>query len=116
MNNGEIGKTGETMAVAFLQEKGYKVLEQNWRYKKIEIDIIATKNNVLHIIEVKTRRTIKFGHPEESITERKMTQLKKGAEIYQFQYPEWKEISFDILAITLRKGNIDFWLNEDVYF
>ena len=57
----ELGKLGEEMAVEFLKKDGYKIVETNWTFQKAEIDIIAQKENVLAIIEVKTRSSLDFG-------------------------------------------------------
>ncbi|MEY3819267.1 MAG: hypothetical protein RLZZ425_735, partial [Bacteroidota bacterium] len=64
MSNKEIGIFGENMAISHLSELGYEIMHRNWRYKHLEIDIIANKDNLLHIIEVKTRTSIEFGYPE----------------------------------------------------
>ena len=51
----ELGKLGEELAVDFLIEKGYEILETNWRFQKAEVDIIAQKENILAVVEVKTK-------------------------------------------------------------
>jgi putative endonuclease len=111
----ETGSTGEKLAVTWLQQKTYVIKEINWRYKHLEVDIIATKGDTLHFIEVKTRTTTEFGNPEESITKLKMKNLKDAAEQYQFLHPGWKWIQFDVLAILFKSGKIDYWFNQDVY-
>ncbi len=113
----ETGNLGEEMACGFIIEKGYQILERNWRYKHWEVDIIACKKGKLHFIEVKTRNSLRFGRPEESITREKMTHLKNAAEQFQYLHPEWKYIQFDVIAITLVKGIAkETFLIEDVYF
>lgn len=111
------GKQGEDIAASFLLEKGYFILERNWRFKHWEVDIIAAKNNKLHFIEVKTRNSLRYGKPEESITREKMTHLKNAAEEYQYRHPEWNYLQFDVIAITL-VNNIarEIYLIEDLYF
>ena len=116
MNNLLTGRNGEDLAVAYLQQHDFTILERNWRYARVEIDIIASKNNVLHFIEVKTRTSTRFGLPEESVSVKKMEQLKKGAEEYQYRNSQWKDIQFDVLAINISKSDTQYWLNEDVYF
>ena len=116
MNNLSTGKNGEDLAVKYLMGKGFNIHERNWRWRHVEIDIIASKNNVLHIVEVKTRTGYTFGYPEESVTKDKMKQLKKGAEEYQYLHSQWKHICFDVLAITIKKDKTEYWMNEDVYF
>ncbi len=80
--NNARGVRGEDLAVDFLQKKGYRVLERNFRYGKGEIDIIAMNGDVLVFVEVKTRATARFGAPEEAITLRKQRQIRTTAEGY----------------------------------
>ncbi|MDR0793149.1 MAG: YraN family protein [Chitinophagaceae bacterium] len=117
MHNQNIGKGGENLAVAFLIEKGFEIITINWRYKRCEVDVIAAKNNHLHFIEVKTRTSHKYGNPEESVTKKKMNNLKIAAEEFQHLHPEWKYLQFDVLAITIEKNKQpEYFFNEDVYF
>ena len=110
------GKQGERLAAKYLQQNGYVILNVNWRYSHYEIDIIATKGDVLHFIEVKTRHTNTFGHPEESVTKKKFKSLMNGAEEFLFQYPQWKKVQYDVLSITsLKDQPVEFFLIEDVY-
>ena len=111
------GKLGEAIAASFLQEKGYTILERNWRFSHWEVDIIACLGNRLHFVEVKTRHTLQFGRPEESISREKMQHLRNVAEEYQYRHPRWKYLQFDVLAITLLNGTADeIFLIDDVYF
>ena len=115
--NQETGNLGEELAANQLIEKGFTILERNWTHRHWEVDIIAYRNNLLHFIEVKTRKSIRYGFPEESITREKMNSLKNAAEAYQEAHPEWKYIQFDVVAITLNDSIVkDFLLIEDVYF
>ncbi len=111
----ETGSTGEKLAAEWLRKKEFIIKEINWRYKHLEVDIIAVKGDTLHFIEVKTRTTTEFGNPEESITKLKMKNLRDAAEQYQILNPGWKWIQFDVLAILFKSGNVDYWFNEDVY-
>jgi putative endonuclease len=111
------GNKGEAIALNYLIENGYKILATNWRFKYSEVDIIASKNNYLHFVEVKTRRSSRYGNPEESITAKKMQKLKEAAAEYQFQYPEWKYIQFDVIAIVLEQEiPKEITMFNDVYF
>jgi putative endonuclease len=116
-NTLQVGKIGEDIAVDDLCKKEYSILARNWRHKHYEIDIIACKNNRLHIIEVKTRNSLDFGYPEESIGKAKMQFLKNAASSYQYQHPQWKYLQFDVIAIRLEKNTIqEVFFIEDVYF
>ncbi|MBC7651104.1 MAG: YraN family protein [Deinococcales bacterium] len=111
------GNKGEIIATNYLQDKGYAIIENNWRYKHLEVDIIASNNNRLHFVEVKTRTNTKFGLPEDSISQLKMNHLKKAAEEYLYQHAEWLKIQFDVIAITLKKDTVvEIFVIEDVFF
>jgi len=116
-HNQTTGNAGEEIAARWLVKSGYRLVERNWRFRHWEVDIIAAKGQFLHFIEVKTRRSLRFGRPEESITRDKMTNLKNVAEEYQYQHPDWKYIQFDVLAITLVNEDVkEIFMIEDVYF
>jgi putative endonuclease len=110
------GFMGEQMAAKYLLEKGFSILHQNWRHGNWEVDFIASLNNTLHFIEVKTRRTKKFGYPEEDVTKKKMANLINASEEFLFLHPEWKKIQFDILSISIPKDKpTEYFFIEDVY-
>ncbi|MBX2923704.1 MAG: YraN family protein [Chitinophagaceae bacterium] len=109
------GEKGEALAVAYLQQHSFTILHTNWRHSYYEIDIIAEKENMLHFIEVKTRRSLQFGYPEESVTDAKIEKLMKAGEAFLYQYPEWKRIQYDILSIMLLYGQpAAYFFIEDV--
>jgi putative endonuclease len=115
--NQATGKKGEQIAAIFLIDNGYEIQEKNWRHHHLEVDIIASKNGRLHIVEVKTRNSTRYGHPEESITKNKMKFLKNAAEAYQYQHKQWLYLQFDVIAITLISDiETEIFLIEDVYF
>lgn len=110
------GNTGEALAAKYLAEKSYNILHQNWRHSHWEVDIIAEKDGILHFVEVKTKRTKKFGHPEENVDRKKIQNLINASEEYLYQYPQWKRIQFDILSICILKNEpVEYFLIEDVY-
>jgi putative endonuclease len=112
----ELGAIGEEMAIKWLIEKGYQILHRNWRYGQYEIDILALKNNFLHIIEVKTRHASPFGHPEDSVGKQKFKNLQRATDQFLFLNPGHKWIQYNILAITLHKNkDPEFFLIEDVF-
>lgn len=105
------------MAVEYLLTKDFIILHQNWRYSHWEVDFIASLNDRLHFIEVKTRRTKKFGYPEEDVTKKKMENLINASEQFIYLYPEWTQIQFDILSIFIPANRSpEFFFIEDVYF
>ena len=115
-SHNDTGKTGEDLAAVWFEEKAYTILHRNWRHKKFEVDIISTKNNVLHFIEVKAVTTLKFGNPEDKVSEKKIRNLINASEEYLFQNPQWQRIQFDVLSITMIKNSaVEYFLIEDVY-
>jgi putative endonuclease len=98
----EVGKKGETLAAAFLAEHQYRILAVNWQWGRLEIDIVAQKNDTLVFVEVKTRSSSAFGWPEEAVHHQKRELLLRAAEAYMEQYnTEPANIRFDIISITL---------------
>lgn len=116
-SNKDKGKQGEDLAAQYLLDKGYALLERNWRYRHAEVDLIASKANRLHFVEVKTRHSVRYGMPEESFNRDKMRSLKLAAEAYQLAHPEWKYLQFDIVSIIMLNDAVqEIRLFEDVYF
>jgi putative endonuclease len=112
----ELGKQGEQLAVNWLVDKGYSILHRNWRFGKYELDIIAIKDGLLHIVEVKVRSSTQFGFPEENVSKKKFNSIKLGAEEFLFQHPEYHNIQFDILSINIVNGTEnEFFFIEDVF-
>jgi putative endonuclease len=111
----ETGKQGEEMAAEWLQSQGFKLLHRNWKHSYFELDVVAVKNNILHFIEVKTRTTDTFGHPEEGVTAKKLERLMNAGEAFLELYPGWKRIQYDILSIRLfRQKAPEYFFIEDV--
>jgi putative endonuclease len=111
----QLGKQGEAMAAIYLMQNGYVILEKNWRQGNKEVDLIAIRNEILHFIEVKTRTSTLFGHPEDNVDARKVSHLIDAAEIYLEINPQWHRIQFDILAILIQENKPSYFLIEDVY-
>jgi len=110
------GADGELLAEAWLKEKGYEILHRNWRHSHYEIDIIAQKGKMLHIIEVKTRSGTRFGYPEDSVGKKKFKNLQRAADEFLFLNPGHRWIQFDILSITIHKNKEpEYFLVEDVF-
>ena len=115
-HHNDTGQTGENLAAIWFEEKSYTILHKNWRHKNLEVDIIATKNNMLHFIEVKAVTTLKFGNPEDKVSEKKIRNLINASEEYLFQNQQWRRIQFDVLSITMIKNTAtEYFLIEDVY-
>ena len=115
-NHLALGKQGEALAASHLIQKGYILLERNWRFKRLEIDIIATKDRQLYFIEVKTRGSLNYGFPEENILKKKMKRVRIAATHYHYLHPLYKRIQFDVIAVCLLNETCqDLRHFEDVY-
>lgn len=97
-----IGKFGEDIASKYLEEKGYKIKERNYRTFLGEIDIISEYKGNIIFVEVKTRRSDKFGYPEEAINFNKQQKIIKNALCYLAKYNLWeKNYCFDVILVSI---------------
>lgn len=112
----EKGKIGEEVAIEFLKSRGYDILEQNYYYNHGEIDIIATENETLVFVEVKSRRSEKFGEPQESVTPKKQELLRRTAEGYVAERNITdRECRFDVVAVMFRDGAAECTLFKNCF-
>ena len=104
-NSQNTGKDGEETAKRFLLEKGYEILETNWRFKKYEVDIISKTGQTIVFVEVKTRKSDIFGEPEIFVNRQKQNFLVAAAHQYITQNNIDVESRFDIIAILQLNNN-----------
>lgn len=101
----ELGKDGEDFALKYLLKKKYRILTQRYRFMRGELDIIAEKNNEIIFIEVKTRRNLKFGSPEEAVTATKQKQIRRIAQGYLTQHNILDTACrFDVISVLIYKN------------
>lgn len=101
-NNLTLGFLGEKKAIEFLESKGYQIIDNNFRIRNGEIDIVAIDEGTLVFVEVKTRRNTYFGTPEESITGSKIRFLIRASHYYKLTHPRLPEsMRIDAVAILL---------------
>ncbi|MFH1830776.1 MAG: YraN family protein [Pseudomonadota bacterium] len=116
--NKELGDVGEHIACLYLEGLGFRILDQNVRYKMGEIDIVAQKGNDLHFIEVKTRSNSSFAMPLDSITKAKKTRMKRAAQIYICSRKDFKDNNLppcfiDVISIDCSFGKPEIELIVD---
>lgn len=100
-----LGSAGENFAAEYLIQKGYLILERNYRTPYGEIDIIAQYNDTLVFVEVKTRSNTAFGNPEDSINARKIDHLTSSIAFYLQERPlECHDLRIDVLALQKQRG------------
>ena len=102
----ELGNLGEERAQAYLREKGYVIRHTNWHNStpsgavgKLELDIVAEKEGLLIMVEVKTRSTETFEHPSDAITKRKIRNIINATHEYIFQFDWQGETRFDVMSV-----------------
>jgi putative endonuclease len=96
----ELGKAGEKIAVDYLLSKGYKIRHTNWNSGRYELDIVAEKDNMLIVVEVKTRSNNLFGNPDEFVGKAKVKRTIDAAHHYILQHDLQLETRFDIVSIV----------------
>ena len=112
----ELGKLGEKKAVDFLLRNGYEILDTNWRHLKGEIDIVAKKEDVLAIIEVKTRTSIDIVAPEDAVNEKKKKLLIATANQYVIEKDIDEDVRFDIISIHKNKNKFEIKHIDDAFY
>ena len=112
----ELGKLGEELAVAFLEKNGYKILQTNFSFQKAEIDSIAQKENILAVVEVKTRSSLDFGLPQEFVKPKKIQLLVKAVNQFIETNNLDVETRFDIIAIHKKNQNFDIEHIEEAFY
>lgn len=111
----EVGKLGEALAVEYLEQQGYAILETNWRMGRLEADIIAYKEGLLVIVEVKTRSSQEFGSPEFFVDYNKQRACVKLANAYSKLYQYDEEVRFDIISVTISRDKHEIQHFENAF-
>lgn len=97
----DFGKLGEQLAQKHLMEQGFSILEVNYRMGKLEADIVAYKKGLVVFAEVKTRRSVDFGEPEDFVTPQKQRAYIRLADNYMIEHDRDEEVRFDILSVVM---------------
>ena len=111
----DLGKKGEELAIDYLQDNGYVIIEKNYRFKKAEVDVIAQKEGVLVAIEVKTRSSNYFGNPQDFVNPKKIKLLVMAIDNYVIEKDLDVEVRFDIIAVLKNKDTYKIHHIEDAF-
>ena len=104
-HNTKTGQLGESLARKYLERKGYRILEQNYRTRYAEIDLVARKKDVLVFVEVRTKVGERFGTPEETLNWKKLQKVKRNAVAYASRV-KWKKLyRGDAVCIVLAEDH-----------
>lgn len=115
-NNLELGKVAEESAAKFLEKSGYRILKRNYRTRFAELDIIAKERGVICFVEVKARRTDRFGLPQEAVSRLKQLQISKAALAFlkENKLLEHKA-RFDVVSVSYCGNDARFNLIKDAF-
>lgn len=113
-NKRAVGSRYEEETAAFLQKNGYRILEKNFRNRRGEIDLIAKDGRTLVFVEVKYRKNVRNGYPEEAVDTRKQKKICETAAyyVYKNRIPEYTPMRFDVVAVL----DGEFKLIKDAFY
>jgi putative endonuclease len=115
-NSQNLGIEGEEIARKHLLKKGYEILDINWRFKKLEIDIISKQEDTIVFVEVKTRSNDVFGDPEVFVTKKKQKFLVAAAHQYLVERNIELEARFDIVSVLFKNGKFEVNQLESAFY
>ncbi len=101
----KLGKFGEDTAVAYLEKEGYAIRDRNWRKNHLELDIVASQNKELIIVEVKTRSNTNYIEPQEAVNWQKIRRIVIAADAYIKHFSIDIPVRFDIITVVGEPGN-----------
>ena len=99
-----LGRWGEDLAAKFLVGKGYRVLDRNWKCRFGELDLVAEDGGFICFVEVKLRRSNRFGTGAEQVDQRKREKLRITAELYLQERPAVLQPRFDVVEVLAPNG------------
>ena len=112
----EIGILGEQLAVSYLSKHGFQILERNWRFGQLEIDIVALTKEYLVFVEVKTRSVDYLVEPELSLTKKQQGFIIKAANAYIDSHTFDMEARFDVVSIVMHpEGHVLKHIDDAFY-
>lgn len=100
MTSFEVGRKAEAVAANFLNHRGCEIVDQNWRTRWCEIDIVAIRDNVVYLCEVKYRSSTRQGMGLDYITPKKLTQMRFAAEFWLAKYDWQGECSLCAIEVS----------------
>lgn len=102
----DFGKQGEDKAVSYLENEGYTILERNWRLNHLELDIVCTRDQLLVVVEVKTR-SLREEQPDELLDLKKRNNLRRAADAYIRMKRIRMEVRFDLILVVGKNFEIE---------
>lgn len=115
-DHNRLGEKGEKLAIDLLRNKGYSVLDENWRSGRNEVDIIAKIGDTVVFVEVKTRSTAYFGNPGEAVSEAKQKRIIQAANDYLLEHELDLEARFDVISVVTTEKETALDHMEDAFY
>lgn len=112
----EIGNQGEELAYQYLLDHHYLIKARNWRFSRAELDIVAIKEDMLVVVEVKTRTSLAFENPKEAVTKSKQKSIIKAANAYIEENNIDLECRFDIISVLISEGRTEVEHLKDAFY
>jgi putative endonuclease len=112
----ELGKDGESAAVAYLKENGYDIMHTNWRKGHLELDIVAKTDDELVFVEVKTRSERSIADPEDAVTNQKIRNIVAAADVYIKFFDIELPARFDVISIIGKSPDFEIDHIEDAFY
>lgn len=112
----DMGRRGEMAAKLFLERRGYHVMHTNWHWHHYELDIIATKDDELVVVEVKTRSKDFLLSPEEAVDSKKIRRIVAAADAYVRRFNIDLPVRFDIISVVANGDDLKFDHIEDAFY
>jgi putative endonuclease len=103
----DVGRRAEQLAVDYLRQKGFTIRHTNWRMGHKEVDIVAEKENRIHIVEVRSLNSSVFHQPYQTINRQKQRNLIDAAHFYIRRYKLNMEVQLDVISIVFNGDNFD---------
>lgn len=111
-----LGKAGEDAAVDYLKHNGYVIRDRNWRKNHLELDIIATKDDELTVIEVKTRSNTTFSEPQDAVDQQKIRRIVIATDAYIKHFGIDAAVHFDIITVIGETGSFKIEHIKDAFY
>src|SRR5210317_50846 len=112
----EIGEMAEKLAQQYLLRLGYKILETNWHFGHLELDIVAQDGSELVIVEVKSRSGIRYEHPSEAVTNTKIKRIVEAADAYILEKDIELETRFDVITVIFFQQKHELEHFKDAFY
>lgn len=111
-----LGREGEAFALEYVLSKGYKVLHTNWRHGQKELDIVAKKDGMLVVFEVKTRFSDIWEEPKDAVRNKKQKNIVDAADAYVQKFNLDIEVQFDIISLVAKGNSFELEHIPDAFY